>query len=112
MLIKSSKSEVESNNENPEERLELVEGGYLGSLGVFHELHCLVSKPLRQEISLTLLQRRLYWHMYDDRYFLNYTEADKEYERAHARMLLPAHASSYPTHICVQDTALRPYVSV
>jgi hypothetical protein len=42
MLIQASESEVERTNENLSERLELVQGGYLGSLGVFHELHCLV----------------------------------------------------------------------
>lgn len=71
MLITASKAEVEASQDDPDERLELVQGGYLGSLGVFHELHCL---------------RRLYWHMYDEIYFANMTTTDREMERGHARM--------------------------
>lgn len=69
MLIQASETEVKLTNEDPAERLELVQGGYLGSIGVFHELHCL---------------RRLYWHMYEDIYFPNYTETKRNYEKGHA----------------------------
>jgi hypothetical protein len=69
MLIQASESNLLATNEDPKERLELVQGGYLGSLGVFHELHCL---------------RRLYWHMYEEIYFANMTETDREDERGHA----------------------------
>jgi hypothetical protein len=69
MLIQASEAEVIATNEDPSQRLELVQGGYLASLGVFHELNCL---------------RRLYWHMYEDTYFANMTETDRESERGHA----------------------------
>ncbi|KAF2279835.1 uncharacterized protein EI97DRAFT_456029 [Westerdykella ornata] len=88
MLIQTYAEEVQNNNENPEERLELVQGGYLGSLGVFHELHCL---------------RRLSWHMYEDIYFQNYTESAREYERAHARHCIEALRRSL---MCQANTAL------
>jgi hypothetical protein len=71
MLIHASEPELIATKEDPTERLELIQGGYLGSLGVFHELHCL---------------RRLYWHMYDEIYFRNMTETDREHERGHASM--------------------------
>lgn len=29
-------------SENPEQSVEVEGGGYMGSLGVYHELHCLV----------------------------------------------------------------------
>lgn len=69
MFIQASEFELVATKEDPAERLELTQGGYLGSLGVFHELHCL---------------RRLYWHMYDDIYFANMTAEDREYEKEHA----------------------------
>jgi hypothetical protein len=72
MLIQASEADLLATNEDPTERLELVQGGYLASLGVFHELHCL---------------RRLYWHMYEDIYFANTTKADREDERGHASTL-------------------------
>ena len=71
MLIQASEAELLATNEDPTERLELIQGGYLASLGVFHELHCL---------------RRLYWHMYEGIYFANMTETDREDERGHASM--------------------------
>lgn len=75
MLIQASEAEVIATNEDPSKQLELTQGGYLASLGVFHELHCL---------------RRLYWHMYEDIYFANITETDRESERDLASMYLCA----------------------
>ncbi|KAF1935604.1 hypothetical protein EJ02DRAFT_415491 [Clathrospora elynae] len=88
MLIQATESEVKATNEDPAERLELIQGGYLGSLGVFHELHCL---------------RRLYWHMYDEIYFANMTEMDREYERGHARHCIETLRLSL---MCQANTAL------
>lgn len=88
MLIHASSAELEQTNEDPSERLELVQGGYLASLGVFHELHCL---------------RRLYWHMYDDVYFANLTAQDRDYERGHARHCIETIRMSL---MCQANTAL------
>lgn len=88
MLIQASESELIAASEDPNERLELVQGGYLGSLGVFHELHCL---------------RRLYWHMYDEIYFTNMTAADRDYERGHARHCIETLRLSL---MCQANTAL------
>lgn len=43
MYISASKAELEQSHDKPTERLELVAGGYLATLGIYHELHCLVS---------------------------------------------------------------------
>lgn len=88
MLIQASASELQSTNEDPATRLELVQGGYLASLGVFHELHCL---------------RRLYWHMHEVIYFTNLTETEREYERGHARHCIETIRMSL---MCQANTAL------
>ncbi|KAF2743339.1 hypothetical protein M011DRAFT_480908 [Sporormia fimetaria CBS 119925] len=88
MLIQVSASEVKDNSEEPDERLELEQGGYLASLGVFHELHCL---------------RRLYWHMFEDHYFKNYTDEARAYERGHARHCIEALRRSL---MCQANTSL------
>lgn len=85
MLIQASSLEVASTSDDPEQRLELVQGGYLASLGVYHELHCLVSLHYGKVYALTTWQRRFFWRFYEDIYFPNITESEREYEKAHAR---------------------------
>jgi hypothetical protein len=44
-MIRASKEEMERAEENPEYSVELSDrSGYLASLGVHHELHCIVSR--------------------------------------------------------------------
>ncbi|ORX96236.1 hypothetical protein BCR34DRAFT_460484, partial [Clohesyomyces aquaticus] len=88
MLIQASKKEVKLTSDDPEERLELINGGYLGSLGVYHELHCL---------------RRLYWNTHPETYFPNMTESQREYERGHSRHCIEALRRSL---MCTANTAL------
>ncbi|KAF1994866.1 hypothetical protein P154DRAFT_539246 [Amniculicola lignicola CBS 123094] len=88
MLIQTSRSEVSLSNDSPEERLELVEGGYLSSLGVYHELHCL---------------RRIYWKFYESHYFPNMTDRERHYERGHARHCIETIRRSL---MCSANTAL------
>ncbi|KAF2008736.1 hypothetical protein BU24DRAFT_359548 [Aaosphaeria arxii CBS 175.79] len=83
MHLWATRHELEESNDSPDDRLVLVKtvpggvgngrwtsGGYLATLGIYHELHCL---------------RRIYWHFYPDVYFVNMTSNAKEEERAHAR---------------------------
>ena len=44
-MIRASRKEMELSGEDPDQSVELVAGGYLASLGVYHELHCLVRFP-------------------------------------------------------------------
>ena len=44
-MMRAFKEEMQQAGEKPEQSVELSdETGYLASLGVFHELHCIVSK--------------------------------------------------------------------
>ena len=42
-MIHVSRQELVANQANPETAVSLATGGYLGALGVYHELHCIVS---------------------------------------------------------------------
>lgn len=61
--------------------------GYVGTLNMWHEIHCIASCPVLRLIldvlSLTLLQKRLHQYMYQDYYFKNSTPRQKEKNRLH-----------------------------
>ncbi|MCJ1229513.1 hypothetical protein MMC12_006180 [Toensbergia leucococca] len=67
-LIRASYEEMQLGQEDPTNSVELWEGGYLASLGVYHELHCL---------------RRLKLYLYKDIYYPNLDQAEQEYEVSH-----------------------------
>jgi hypothetical protein len=103
MHMSATKYELEKSNDEPNDRLVLVKtvlggvgqgrwtaGDYLATLGVYHELHCLVSLIIDATFSNDAqandkLQRRIYWHFYPDVYFVNMTSEIMEQERGHAR---------------------------
>ena len=94
-LIRASYEEMQLGQEDPTNSVELWEGGYLASLGVYHELHCLVSSAHRfHDIPHTLVcpcwlikiifpQRRLKLYLYKDIYYPNLDQAEQEYEVSH-----------------------------
>lgn len=41
-MINASREELLLSNDDPDQSIELVNGGYLAALGVYHELHCIV----------------------------------------------------------------------
>ena len=41
-MIRASYEELAQAGESPSTAIELLDGGYLASLGVYHDLHCLV----------------------------------------------------------------------
>lgn len=45
VYFKAEREELERAGESMDDKVELEQGGYLANLGVYHELHCLVSRP-------------------------------------------------------------------
>jgi hypothetical protein len=102
MHMSATKHELEESHDDPDDRLILVKtvpggvgqgrwtnGDYLATLGVYHELHCLVSIFDIDVVIMTnkltqFSQRRIYWHFYPDIYFVNMTSELMEQERGHA----------------------------
>ncbi|KAK5988396.1 hypothetical protein PT974_12550 [Cladobotryum mycophilum] len=68
MYFNATREEIERAGESMDDIVELVGGGYVGALGVYHELHCL---------------RRLRFWLYQDHYYPNLTEVQREYEHGH-----------------------------
>ncbi|KAK4169818.1 hypothetical protein QBC43DRAFT_351996 [Cladorrhinum sp. PSN259] len=66
--FRASREELEQAGETYEDAVELNDGGYLATIGVYHELHCL---------------RRLRWFLYKDQYYPNITTPQEEYLRGH-----------------------------
>jgi len=54
LFFSASKGDMISAGESVEDSAELVEGGYLAALGVYHDLHCLVS--IRDSFPLPALE--------------------------------------------------------
>ena len=44
-MISASEEELLLSQANPDTAVQVIAGGYLAALGVFHELHCLVRPP-------------------------------------------------------------------
>ncbi|KAI1307732.1 hypothetical protein F5Y03DRAFT_405382 [Xylaria venustula] len=63
-----SKEELSRAGESFENIIELTEGGYIASVGVYHELHCL---------------RNLRLFVFQDRYYPNLTEAQHHFLQGH-----------------------------
>lgn len=61
--------------------------GYVGTLNVYHELHCIVRLPrfpYYHYLLTVLIQKRLHQYMYEDHYFPNITTSrQKEMNRLH-----------------------------
>ncbi|PSN61541.1 hypothetical protein BS50DRAFT_504392 [Corynespora cassiicola Philippines] len=81
--------EVKSSNEEPDDTVKLLDmDGYLGTIGVYHGLHCM---------------RRIYWHLHEETYFPNRTSEARSVEIVHARHCLGVVVRDL---MCNPDTAL------
>ena len=74
-------------DEVPEISVQLAHGkGYLGSLGVYHELHCLVRPAVHRSLTsfdLTFQQRRIKLWLHRDLYYPTINQTEAEYEVGH-----------------------------
>ncbi|KAF2266931.1 hypothetical protein CC78DRAFT_111712 [Lojkania enalia] len=84
----ATKEELERNGDDPDVIIRLKEGGYFATLGIYHELHCM---------------RRMYWHLHEEHYFPNRSEAAKRGEIAHLRHCIEL---TLRTFKCTPNTAL------
>lgn len=95
--LRVSKEELERAKQSS---IELPEGGgHLAWLAVYHELHCLVSRRLRQDhffnvISHTDLAKLIRWHQkvirrwtYQDHYYPNLTAKERNHWEVHSGKL-------------------------
>lgn len=59
--------------------------GFIGTLNVYHELHCLVCFPtmVSSTPELTLQKKRIHQHMYQDIYFQDLDDIQREMNRLH-----------------------------
>ncbi|KAI5919788.1 hypothetical protein F4810DRAFT_466838 [Camillea tinctor] len=80
--------ELERAGESLENVTQLTGGGYLASIGVFHELHCV---------------RQLRFYLYKDRYYPNLSESDVKYLQIHLDHCIE---SLRDTVMCYGNTAL------
>ena len=82
MHIRISKEEMEALGGKS---LELTDGsGYVGSLEVYHDLHCLVFLMFCSwEIYLTLKQKHIRHFIYQDTYFPNLTQNEYDFQLFH-----------------------------
>ncbi|KAI1148001.1 hypothetical protein F4825DRAFT_470788 [Nemania diffusa] len=78
-----SREELTKAGESFEHIIELTEGGYLASLGVYHELHCL---------------RNLRLYLFRDRYYPNVTESQHRYLKGHLDHCLEVLRTSVMCH--------------
>lgn len=73
--------------------------GYVGTLNMYHELHCIVCRPvvclIPGLLSLTPIQKRLHQYMYQDYYFKDITPRQKEKNRLHNGKHFPIPSLSY-----------------
>lgn len=67
--------------------------GYVGTLNMWHEVHCIVSRLvfrlILKVLFLILLQKRLHQFMYQDYYFKDITPEKKEMNRLHSGKVFP-----------------------
>ncbi|KAI0104451.1 hypothetical protein F4814DRAFT_430818 [Daldinia grandis] len=75
MYFEATREEMIRGGESLENGTKLTSGGYLATLGVYHELHCL---------------RQLRLYLYRDRYYVNLTSAQDEYIHRHLDHCLEA----------------------
>ncbi|KAI0862847.1 hypothetical protein F4860DRAFT_99761 [Xylaria cubensis] len=69
MYFAASREEIDKAGESiVDQMVEVSGGGYLATLGVYHELHCL---------------RQLRLHLYEDRYYHNLTDRQRAHNRLH-----------------------------
>ncbi|CAG8948725.1 hypothetical protein HYFRA_00001846 [Hymenoscyphus fraxineus] len=87
-LIRISHEEMVLAGEHPEVSTKVVGGGYMGSLGVYHELHCM---------------RRLKLFLYKDHYYPGLNGSELEYEMNHLDHCLEAIRISL---MCAGNSAL------
>ncbi|KAI1800518.1 hypothetical protein F4811DRAFT_26099 [Daldinia bambusicola] len=80
--------ELERAGESLENVTRLIGGGYLASIGVFHELHCV---------------RQLRFYIYKERYYPNLSESDEKYLQIHLDHCIEALRE---TVMCNGNTAL------
>lgn len=68
--------------------------GYVGTLNIYHELHCIVRHPAPEiwfwNTRLTISKKRLHQYMYEDYYFKDITPKQKEMNRLHNGKLPPS----------------------
>ena len=60
--------------------------GYLGTLNVYHEIHCLVRSLFSTRLAvnkLTLDQKRIHQHMYQEYYWKDLDDKQRELNRLH-----------------------------
>jgi hypothetical protein len=70
IYFSATADEVRQSNEDPDDTVRILEdGGYLGTIGVYHGLHCL---------------RRLYWQLHEETYFPNRSADRRDREIEHA----------------------------
>ena len=60
--------------------------GYVGTLNVYHQLHCIVSTSHKYSLSSIthLSKKRLHQYMYQDYYYPDFTPAQQEMNRLHS----------------------------
>ncbi|KAI9843959.1 MAG: hypothetical protein M1837_006000 [Sclerophora amabilis] len=88
MYFRASLEELELSSGDPNNSIRLAEGGYLASLGVYHELHCI---------------KKIRWLINFDHYYPNGTQEDQETLREHADHCLEALRTS---SMCRADISL------
>ena len=74
-----------------EDAVQLPDGsGYAGTLNIYHEIHCVVSPPMLPVVtSLQLLahasfRKWMHTHMYQEHYYPNLDDAQREENRLHS----------------------------
>jgi hypothetical protein len=72
-----------SANEPLDDSVQVLPGGYLASLGVYHELHCLVCIPPQFMSTPNVQQRRIRLWLHRDTYYPNATRDDELFMKTH-----------------------------
>ncbi|TVY47472.1 hypothetical protein LOCC1_G002207 [Lachnellula occidentalis] len=68
VMMRASYEEMALAGEDPDNSIKLLDGGYLASLGVYHDLHCL---------------RRIRFFLYADHFYPSMTEKQRDNEQRH-----------------------------
>lgn len=86
-MIAFTRNERKLPLEDPDSKVQYVEEreNYAGTLGVYHELYCLVSKRARFEVIVNEhCQRRIRKFVHREYWYENSTEKEVEFQRTHA----------------------------
>ncbi|TVY36281.1 Cyclochlorotine biosynthesis protein [Lachnellula subtilissima] len=75
VMMRASYEEMALAGEDPDNSIKLLDGGYLASLGVYHDLHCL---------------RRIRFFLYADHFYPDMTEKQRVNEQRHVEHCLEA----------------------